>query len=184
MTNEERKMKNCGDKRLKKHLWHLSTPWVRVFVKTTCCKRKRFCLLANFFINNAFPFTLTNDSCHHTALSKSTGTNQNKMVGTLNKLSYILHLFYSISEVLSINNCSEFKRILHITTFFVTTFFVVVAKISFFSQKSKSKRNIFYYSALIVYIPLSLPNRLYQDFYIRWLRQCVWNLLSSSLSNS
>ena len=47
------------------------------------------------------------------------------MVGTLKELANIGHFLNPIREVLCFYDGSELKRILHITTFFVTTFFVV-----------------------------------------------------------
>ena len=51
-------------------------------------------------------------------------------------------MHYSECEVFFLNNCSEFKGILHITTFFVTTFFVVAAKIRIFSETQKNSAEI------------------------------------------
>ena len=49
----------------------------------------------------------------------------------------ICHFFYPVCDELSLHNCLEFKRILHITTFFVTTFFVVAAKIGILFETNK-----------------------------------------------
>ena len=50
------------------------------------------------------------------------------MVCAINEMTDIRNLIYSVCEVLSLHDSPEFKRILHITTFFVTTFFVVACK--------------------------------------------------------
>ena len=64
------------------------------------------------------------------------------MICTIQKMTDRCYLFYPICEVFFLNNCSEFKGILHITTFFVTTFFVVAAKIRIFSETQKNSAEI------------------------------------------
>jgi len=64
------------------------------------------------------------------------------MICTMNELADIFHFVYSVCEVICIHDCTVFKGILHITTFFVTTFFVVGAKVRiFFETKKKMARN-------------------------------------------
>jgi len=41
------------------------------------------------------------------------------MIGTIDKLADIPHFIHSVGEVFSLHQSAEFKRILHITTFFV-----------------------------------------------------------------
>ncbi len=63
------------------------------------------------------------------------------MVGTFHELLYISDLLHSVSEVVFLYDSAEFKRILHITHFFVTIFFVVNAKIDIYPLTSKSLDN-------------------------------------------
>jgi len=92
--------------------------------------------------SDAFSFTLFDGLCHYTTLPKSSRANQDKMICTMNELADIFHFVYSVCEVICIHDCTVFKGILHITTFFVTTFFVVGAKVRiFFETKKKMARN-------------------------------------------
>jgi hypothetical protein len=61
------------------------------------------------------------------------------MVRTIYKIFYVLHLIYSVGKVFIFHDNTEFKRILHITTIFVTTFFVVGAKIRIIFETCKKK---------------------------------------------
>ena len=92
--------------------------------------------------SDAFSFTLFDGLCHYTTLPKSSRAYQDKMICTMNELADIFHFVYSVCEVICIHDCTVFKGILHITTFFVTTFFVVGAKVRiFFETKKKMARN-------------------------------------------
>ena len=60
------------------------------------------------------------------------------MVRTHQKLLDISHFIHPIGEILFLYYCSKFKRIFHITTFFVTTFFVIAMQTYTFSIKPQS----------------------------------------------
>ena len=53
------------------------------------------------------------------------------------KLLNIGDLVHSVGEVLRLYNSAEFKRVLHITYFFVMTFFVVAAKVVLYLRPTK-----------------------------------------------
>ena len=63
--------------------------------------------------------------CHHAAFAESTGTDKNQVVRTIHELTDIPHFIHPVSEELLLDDCPEFERIIHITIFFVTIFFVV-----------------------------------------------------------
>ena len=56
---------------------------------------------------------------HYTALAEATGADEYQVVGAVNELADIFHLIHPICEVFFLHDGAEFKRILHITTFFV-----------------------------------------------------------------
>jgi hypothetical protein len=76
------------------------------------------------------------------------------MVSTLNLQADVCHLIHIVSKVLFLSYYAESKRISLITIFFVTTFFVVTAKIALFAYIGK-------FSQII--IRLSLPSRRGRD---------------------
>ena len=82
---------------------------------------------------------------NHTALAKTTRTDQYQVVGTFHELLYISDLLHSVSEVVFLYDSAEFKRIFHITHFFVTIFFVVAAKIVQIERNTKKKSIFFFY---------------------------------------
>lgn len=68
-----------------------------------------------------------------------------------------ISLRLSDCEVFSLYDSSKFKRILHITTFFVTTFFVVVAKIVRIRQMVKIFLCLFSESSLYPIACVKVP---------------------------
>ena len=67
------------------------------------------------------------------------------MIGTIHKLADVSDFFHPVSEILLFHDCSEFKGILHITTFFVTTFFVVQCKDIYFKRKKERLSEFFHF---------------------------------------
>ena len=74
---------------------------------------------------------------HQATLPEASGANQHQVISALYKLLNIGDLIYPVGEVLCLYNGAEFKRVLHITFFFVTTFFVVTAKVMFYLYPAK-----------------------------------------------
>ena len=106
------------------------------FAQQFCCQisYRSYLLQIN---SNTFPPTQPNGFCHKATLAKASGTNQYKMIGAIKKLANIAYFLTPVSKKLCLDDCTEFKRIFHVTTFSVTTFFVVGAKIMNIPQTAK-----------------------------------------------
>ena len=74
---------------------------------------------------------------HQATLPEASGTNQHQVICALYKLLNIGDLVHSVGEVFCLYNGAEFKWVLHVTHFFVTIFFVVAAKVVFYSYPTK-----------------------------------------------
>ena len=63
--------------------------------------------------------------CHHAALAETARTDDHKMICAVHKLLDIGDLFHPVREIFFLDDRAELERVLHITHFFVTTFFVM-----------------------------------------------------------
>ena len=97
------------------------------FAQQFCRKVRYRCDLLKID-RDVFPARLFHRLGYHAAFSEASRTDKHKMIGAAHILTDISYFVNSVSEVIFLNNCSEFKGILCITHFFVTIFFVVMCK--------------------------------------------------------